>query len=139
MTRLKSAVIVMTPLLALMAMDVGSENFSAQNAKIARGEYITHHVAMCVQCHTPRDRDGNLISTLEFHGAPIPVERPLRGKAWAFAAPNIHGLAGWREDEVVHLLETGERYDGRSPQPPMPPFRMSREDAEAVVAYLKSL
>jgi hypothetical protein len=25
------------------------------------------------------------------------------------------------------------------PDPPMPPFRFSREDAEAIVAYLRSL
>jgi len=36
-------------------------------------------------------------------------------------------------------LETGELDNRTPPQPPMPPFRMTRDDAEAVVAYLKSL
>jgi hypothetical protein len=34
---------------------------------------------------------------------------------------------------------TGRRPSGRVPDPPMPPFRLSREDAEAIVAYLRSL
>ncbi len=117
---------------------VQSANPPAENTKIQHGDYITHHVAMCVQCHTPRDNHGDLIQTKEFDGAVIPVQT-LRWFLFAAQAPAIRGLAGWEADEAIHFLETGERYDHTRPQLPMPPFQMSKEDAEAVVSYLKSL
>jgi mono/diheme cytochrome c family protein len=36
-------------------------------------------------------------------------------------------------------LMEGITPDGRTPKAPMPKFRLSRSDAEAVVSYLKSL
>jgi len=40
---------------------------------------------------------------------------------------------------VISLLTTGQmRPDRPMPKGPMPPFRMQRADAEAVVAYLRS-
>ena len=42
--------------------------------------------------------------------------------------------------EFIRLLTTGVSRPGvATPNPPMPPFRMSRVDAEAVLAYMKSL
>ncbi|MBI5424207.1 MAG: c-type cytochrome [Opitutae bacterium] len=34
---------------------------------------------------------------------------------------------------------TGVKPDGSMPRPPMPQFRLSEEDARAVVAYLRAL
>jgi hypothetical protein len=39
----------------------------------------------------------------------------------------------------VKLLTTGIWLDGKPLRPPMPQFRMSSQDAQAVVAYLKIL
>jgi hypothetical protein len=59
---------------------------------------------------------------------------------WAPAAPPIAGLpAGWTEAALVKLLMTGEGRLGTPLAPPMPQFRMTRQDAEAIVAYLKTL
>ena len=58
---------------------------------------------------------------------------------WADYAPSLAGLPGWTDAYVTKLLETGLKPDGTPPRPPMPPYRMTREDAEAVVAYLRSL
>jgi mono/diheme cytochrome c family protein len=60
---------------------------------------------------------------------------------WASFAPRLAGLpAGYTQEQIVHFLMTGERPDGRpGPLPPMPAYRFEREDAEAIVAYLKSL
>lgn len=106
---------------------------------IARGEYITHHVAMCIECHTPRDENGNLIESKLFKGAPVPVSAPpYPHLEWAFQAPDIAGLVGY--DNEVQFLMTGiVPRTGKAPRRPMPPFKMNQEDAEAVVAYLKSL
>ncbi len=106
---------------------------------VKRGEYLVHHVAMCIQCHSPRDEAGNLIRTQLLQGAPMPVKSPFTNQQWAFRAPKIAGLPGWSEEDAVKFLQTGRDRRGYSPQPPMPPFRMTQQDAAAVVAYLKSL
>lgn len=112
---------------------------SPQAAAVARGEYLTRHVAMCVQCHTPRDQNGNLIESKAFGGAPMPVASPYQNQQWAFAAPRIAGLGGFTEEQIIALLTTGQATGREKPMPPMPPFQMSREDAEAVVAYLRTV
>lgn len=106
---------------------------------IERGRYLTHAVAMCVECHSPRDEDGKLLHEQEFQGAPVPVEGPPWARDWAVRAPAIAGLPGWSEADAVTLLTTGHRPSGEIPRRPMPPFRLDREDATAVVRYLKSL
>lgn len=108
------------------------------DAEIERGRYLVHDVAMCVQCHSPRDDDGNLEPQRLLQGGRIPVESPYRNIVWGFEAPPLAGLPGWEPEQVVTLLMTGHRPNGRSPRPPMPPFRLSEDDARAIVAYLSS-
>jgi len=107
--------------------------------QLQRGQYLVEHVAMCVQCHTPRNAQGELDRTRLLQGAPIPVPAPFPMSPWAFEAPKIAGLPGWMPEDAVRLLQTGQSARGYVPRPPMPPFRMTQEDAAAVVAYLKSL
>src|SRR5437870_13264909 len=42
--------------------------------QLQRGQYLVEHVAMCVQCHTPRKAQGELDRTRLLQGAPIPVQ-----------------------------------------------------------------
>ena len=107
--------------------------------QVARGRYLVNHVAMCVQCHTPRDANGELDRTRLLKGAPVPVSSPFPTQQWAFTAPAIAGLPGFSDEDEITLLTTGRRPGSAVPRPPMPPFRLTREDAEAVVAYLRSL
>jgi mono/diheme cytochrome c family protein len=111
----------------------------APSAQIQHGKYLVEHVAMCVQCHTPRDTNGALDRTRLLQGAPIPVPAPFPTSQWAFEAPKIASLPGWTVEDAMRLLQTGMSATGYAPRPPMPPFRMTQEDAAAVVAYLKSL
>lgn len=107
---------------------------------VSQGKYIVEDLAMCVECHTPRDENGNLIRDEYLNGAPVPVKAPPYPQInWAVKAPAIAGLIGYTDDQGVRLLTSGVTRDGRVPNPPMPPFRMSVQDAKAVVAYLKSL
>ena len=112
---------------------------TASAEQLQRGQYLVEHVAMCVQCHTPRNAQGELDRTRLLQGAPIPVPTPFPMAQWAFEAPKIAGLPGWIAEDAVRLLQTGRSAQGYVPRPPMPPFRMTQEDAAAVVAYLKSL
>jgi mono/diheme cytochrome c family protein len=111
---------------------------SDRAALVARGDYLTHQVAMCVQCHSPRDGRGNIPAAEEFKGAAIPVTGPAWIPEWAGRAPAIAGLPGMTDEQVISILTTGRTADRDPPRRPMPPFRLSREDAEAVVAYLRT-
>jgi mono/diheme cytochrome c family protein len=114
-------------------------NISKDAAAVQHGKYIVHHVAMCIECHTPRDERGDLVMGRLLRGARMPVSSPFPRKVWCFETPQIAGLPGWSDPEAVRFLMTGQDYRGYTPRPPMPPFRMSRQDAEAVVAYLRTL
>lgn len=118
---------------------VASQEVQESDPGVERGRYLVHHVAMCVQCHSPRDGEGNLVELRLLEGGTIPVESPYPDIVWGFQAPQLRGLPGWEPEQVVTLLMTGHRSNGRSPRPPMPPFRLSEEDARAIVAYLKSI
>jgi mono/diheme cytochrome c family protein len=115
-------------------------NAAGEDQAVSRGRYLVHHVAMCVQCHTPRRQDGSLDLDDLLQGATIPVDSPFPGQQWSFAAPALAGLpGGWTEQDVARFLQTGETPGGYAPKPPMPPFRLNAEDAVGIAAYLKSL
>jgi mono/diheme cytochrome c family protein len=108
--------------------------------KVSRGKYLVESVAMCVQCHTPRSQTGELLETRYLQGSPVPVSAPPNFRIeWAYKAPAIAGLPGYTIQDGIKLLMEGITPDGRTPKAPMPKFRLSRSDAEAVVSYLKSL
>ena len=111
---------------------------AADPASVARGEYLANSVAMCVQCHSGRDDRGEIIEAEKFRGGAIPATSPWAIKPFAFRAPGIAGLPGMTDEQVILLLTTGRGGDRRPPQAPMPPFRMARADAEAIVAYLRN-
>jgi mono/diheme cytochrome c family protein len=104
----------------------------------SRGEYLANSVAMCVQCHSPRDASGTIIPDRKFHGGPMPVRGPSWAGEWCYAAPPIAGLNGFTDEQFVMLLTEGHAGDRPAPKPPMPPFRMNREDAQAILQYLRS-
>ena len=116
-----------------------SASAAPSGASIERGRYLTHDVAMCVQCHSPREESGRLLQGQEFRGAPMPLKSPYASAPFAFSTPNLRELARYSEDSMVRLLRTGIGRDGKPPQLPMPPFRMTQEDAESIVRYLRSL
>jgi len=108
-------------------------------ALVARGKYIVEGVAMCERCHTQRDEHGNPDRAHWLMGGPTQTQPTYPSLAWAIREPRIAGAPPGTDAEFVRLLTTGISRTGRAPNPPMPPFRMTREDAEAVLAYLKSL
>jgi mono/diheme cytochrome c family protein len=126
-------VCVLTPL-APATIDAPSVRAGA----IDRGRYLVESVAMCVQCHTPRDADGRLMTARSLMGDGVWIANPFARTPWASWAPRISGLPGYTKEQGIRLLTEGIARDGATPKLPMPPFRMAREDAEAVVSYLMS-
>ena len=103
-----------------------------------RGRYLVESIAMCGQCHTPRDGRGDMIRSQWLKGATIPVSNPLPDKPWAEFAPRIAGLPQYSDEQALRLLTDGIARTGTPLRNPMPPFRMSAEDARDVIAYLRS-
>jgi mono/diheme cytochrome c family protein len=109
------------------------------HSQTTRGKYIVERIGMCGDCHTPRNAQGEPIAAQALHGAPIPF-RPLHPMPFADTAPRIAGLpAGWTPAQTATFLQTGKRPDGSNPRPPMPPYRLSQQDAWAVVDYIELL
>ncbi len=104
----------------------------------ARGKYLVERVAMCGDCHTPHLPNGQLDRARWLQGAPLGF-KAIYSMPFAAVAPPIAGLPTLSEAQVIKLLETGLGPDGKPPLPPMPPYRVSHRDAQAVAAYLKSL
>jgi mono/diheme cytochrome c family protein len=111
-----------------------------ESGDAARGKYLVEGVAMCGQCHTPRDANGEVDRSKWLQGAPVPWT-PANGNmdGWPMIAPRIGGDPPASDADMVKLLTTGVWTNGQALRFPMMPFRMSEADARAVVAYLKTV
>ena len=112
---------------------------------VDRGRYIVEHVAHCGQCHTPRTALGRLDRSLHLAGN----SQGLGGEV----APNITpdpetGIGTWSRGDIAALLRTGFKPNADNVQglmavlvdgPPLGFKDMTRQDALAVAAYLKSI
>jgi hypothetical protein len=112
---------------------------------IARGEYLSKHVTGCVECHAERDftkyaapvKPGTLGKGGQQFGDP---ESPIR----VLYSKNITpmGLGTWTDGQVLRAFASGVNKDGEPlfPLMPYPRYaRLCREDAEAIIAYLRTL
>jgi mono/diheme cytochrome c family protein len=116
-----------------------SSRTSTVKGNAEHGRYIVEHIAMCFECHSPRDESGEIVRDQRFMGAPIPF-RPPWPNDWAQRAPRNAGLPGYTDEQALRLLTEGAiARDGRQLRPPMPRFRMTVEDARDVVAFMRSL
>lgn len=111
----------------------------SHSTQIERGKYIVEGLAGCGYCHTPRDKDGNPDRSRWLEGAPVFYEPARPTEGWANTVPRLAGLPPGSDEELIKLLTTSVARTGKAPRWPMPRFYMTRTDAEAVVAYLKSI
>lgn len=109
------------------------------SATVSRGKYLVEGVAMCGTCHTPTDGSGNPDRARWLQGAPVPYMPATPSADWPISAPRIGGTPPADDADMIKLLTTGIWTTGNHLRLPMPQFRMDRSDAEAVVAYLKTV
>lgn len=122
------------------AMAAGSSaGKTSRKREIERGSYLVNAVAGCGDCHTPFAANGAPDKAHWLQGATLSFGPLQPIPNWAKQSPAIAGLPSWNPEAVVKLLERGALPDGRRPNPPMPSYHMTARDAQAVVAYLKSL
>ena len=127
---------------AQAAQNPGSQSTAGagtNSGQIARGKYIVEGVAMCGMCHTPRTDSGETDREHWLDGASLWLLPAHPSADWPLKAPRLAGNPPASDQDMVQLLMTGIWTGGNRLRAPMPQFRMSREDAEAVVAYLRSL
>lgn len=106
---------------------------------IANGRYIVENIAMCVECHSGRDAQGNILPETRFMGGEIPF-RPPWPNDWATRAPRNAGLPGYTIEQAMRLLTEGAiGRQGVQLKAPMPRFRMTPQDAADVIAFMRSL
>jgi mono/diheme cytochrome c family protein len=110
----------------------------SKSAQWNRGAYLVNGPGHCAECHSPRNLLGGIEAGKRFAGGP-----DLEGKGWV---PNItqKGLADYSEDDIAHLLETGQMPDGDSVGGAMTAVirntsQLPAADREAMAVYLKSL
>ncbi len=115
----------------------------APAAKIERGRYLAEEVGKCQMCHSPRTDSGELDKERWMKGAVLDFAplKPVEG--WHKTSPDLTGgsrlFQRWGEEGMIKFMMTGLTPKGTPSDPPMPAYKMTREDAEALVAYLKSL
>ena len=112
--------------------------------KIARGEYLANHVTGCVICHAERDMT-------KYGGPVVPGTSGAGGEFFGDEAQGFSvysknitptALGAWTDGEIIRAFTAGVSKDG-TPLFPIMPYpryaRLSREDVESLVAYLRTL
>lgn len=86
------------------------------------------------------DKKGQPVKSQALQGAPLMFKPTVPVPGWADMSLPIAGLPTMASDEdAIAFFTTGKHLDGKVAAPPMPQYRFSKKDAEAIVAYLKSL
>ncbi|HEY6905154.1 MAG TPA: c-type cytochrome [Candidatus Acidoferrales bacterium] len=112
---------------------------AGEPGNVERGRYLVENVAMCEECHTPRDSRGNLDESRRLQGAAIWITPVHHTTNWAMHAPGLAGFEQFTDEQGEQILEQGVGPNGLPIQPPMHIYHMSHADAQAVIAYLRSL
>lgn len=138
-SKVGSAVLFVTLAVAVSIGWTKPASVSPDKAEIERGRYLVENVAMCGECHTPRNAQGELDRNAWLQGAPIWIMPVRSNPNWADHAPALSGFPSFTEEEGERVLERGIGPEGETLRPPMHIYHMSHEDAKAIIAYLKSL
>ena len=100
-------------------------------------------MARCQECHTPKLPDGQFDKEKWMKGAVLNIQPIELVKGWHKTSPDVTRSGRlwmkWGEATLVKFLTTGNNPSGKPADAPMPTYKMSQDDAEAIVDYLKTL
>lgn len=117
--------------------------FAADSDPVPYGKYLVEEVGKCQDCHTPKTATGELDKAKWLKGATLDIQPAQEVKGWHKTSPDLTStsrlFARWGEAGIVKFLETGAGPNGHPADPPMPAYKLKPADAEAMVAYLKTL
>jgi mono/diheme cytochrome c family protein len=129
----------------------------AMNAQVARGSYLVNTVMLCIDCHTPRLASGAFDTTKHLSGVECFIDAiPASNTMGCLHSRNLTnhatGLMNRTNDQIKKMFLDGERPDGTFLDGERPdgtflvnvmPYwslhRMTAEDADAIVAYLRTV
>src|SRR5580700_38254 len=123
-------------LLVLLAVVIGASRLSSREREAAppqqkastapapqnlvdRGRYLVEDVAMCEECHTPRDASGALDESRRLQGAPIWIMPVHANSNWAMNAPALAGFGEYTDEQGAQVLEQGGGPNGLAIRQPM--------------------
>jgi len=116
-------------------------------ALLKRGEYLVEHVAICVDCHSPRDVNyfsWPIVQGQKGAGGPFLSQRlgyTFPGESFT---PNITpaNLGSWSDGELFRVLTTGIDKNGNTINHAMPFKNFAQadpSDIKAIIAYIRTL
>jgi mono/diheme cytochrome c family protein len=118
----------------------------APKSGIQRGKYLTDHVAICGDCHTPRNTFGVPNQSLYMAGSP--KDGPIGERVPNITPDKETAIGDWKREDIAELLRTGVKPDLDNVQGLMEEVirgtthgykDMTKEDALAIADYLKSI
>ncbi|HZR24714.1 MAG TPA: c-type cytochrome [Vicinamibacterales bacterium] len=122
---------------------IATTSVHGQDAKVQRGKYLVEEVARCQECHTPKTDTGEFDKTKWLKGAKLEIAPIGTIKGWHAASPDLTSTSAlwtrWGADGLTKFLETAKNPRGGGAGAPMPAYTLQHDDADAIVAYLKSL
>lgn len=126
-----------------LAMGVLSAQSKPDASQIEYGRYITEEVSHCQDCHTPRLENGEFDKSKWMKGATLDFAPIKPSKDWHKTSPDLTSTSKlwqrWGDDGMRKFMKTALNPRGGHADPPMPAYKMQDKEADAVVAYLKSL
>ena len=111
----------------------------SDSGAVERGRYIVEDLVQCARCHTTGNQAGEGERSNWLRGGPLQIRPTYPIANWALVTPRLAGGPPGTDDDFIRLMTTGIARTGQPPKPPMLRPHMTRPDAEAVLAYLKSL
>jgi mono/diheme cytochrome c family protein len=131
---LKTLLFVLALALLASTPQAMAQQKPAEAALLAKGEYLAR-AGDCIACHTARE--GKL-----FAGG-LPMKTPFGTLYTSNITPDPQtGIGAWTSDQFYLMMHNGRFPDGRLVYPAMPfasYTRVTREDSEAIYAYLRSI
>jgi len=106
---------------------------------IQRGEYLANHVAACVDCHSPKNKDKD--SLFAGSNSEFTSEYGFPGNYYA-ANLTPFNLKSWSDAEIFRAITSGISKDGHALFPVMPYGnygQLEKKDIYDIIAYLRSL
>ena len=124
------------------ALAFGAVASVADEAQVARGAYLVNGPVACGSCHTPLGPDFKPIADKTLAGG-FHFDEAAFNTFSANITPDMEtGIGSWTDAEIIHAIREGAQKDGRIIFPPMPVptyNNMSDDDAQAIVAYLRTV
>lgn len=115
---------------------------------IRRGEYLAHHVTLCMDCHSQRDFN-------QFSGPPVAGTEGMGGEMFDMkndipgtvyirniTSDTVNGIGNWTDEEIARAITKGISRNGDTlfPLMPYPHYNtMSKDDIYSIIAYIRTL